>query len=94
MTVQAGVATLAFFNDRLQPGQLVEFDVPDGFDLLITDIVIQNRSGGDAPVADREHSRVEIGDLINFTFILTVVGNQTLHLGLTTGLLIPDGAGN
>jgi hypothetical protein len=78
---------------RIAPDNQFEFDIPAGKMLVITDIVVQNRASGDAPVSPSQFSRLFL-NLVVFgsspgkaeTLSLTVVGNDTLNLHFTTGL--------
>jgi hypothetical protein len=83
-------------NDRLEPDHGNGFfDVPEGTRLIITDIVVQNRSPGDEPVSEFVFSRLSIGPMITDAgtqagkgsdLHVTAVGNQTVNLHFTTGL--------
>jgi hypothetical protein len=88
-------------NQRIEPGQGSDiFSIPPNRVFVLTDIVIQNRSPGDAPVTPTEFSRLVLGpgvlvlpDPSNFgpgDFILTVVGNETLNIHFQTGRVVEE----
>ena len=81
---------LALFSGRLSAGEQRNFDIPDGFDLVITDIVIQNRAFGDKPAAINQYSEVQI--MTNPEgFTILVIGKQTFHPGLSARVLVHGG---
>ena len=82
---------MVFLNDRLgQAKNSTPFVIPANNTLIITDIIIQNRAAGDAPVPTTQFSRVTFSTLTDNigggSFFLTVVGNETLNLHLRTGV--------
>lgn len=89
-----------WLNDRLQPTEAsagsghTNFTIPPNRILVVTDIVIQNRSPGDSPVADTDFSRLFIsGDGTIGTgtdYVVTVVGNRTLNLHFQTGVRVQN----
>lgn len=93
-------ADFVWLNDRLQPTEGSagsgdpRFTIPSGKILVVTDIVIQNRSPGDSPVPESDFSRLFIsGDGAFNTgtdYVLTVVGNRTLNLRLQTGIRVKN----
>lgn len=83
---------LFFLNSRLEPNQeTARFIIPRGRDLIITDIVAQNRSPGDAPAPAGSFSRLAISGTTGDIF-LTIVENSTLSLHFTTGFRVHPGA--
>ncbi len=75
------------FNGRIAPTESENFDIPTGRILVITDIFIQNRAPGDGPVDPAVFTAVALsGDPDDF--FLTVVGNDSLNLQLTTGIRV------
>jgi hypothetical protein len=95
---EPNVKNFISLNERLQPGDGSDiFSIPDDKVLVVTDIVIQNRSPGDAPVTPTAFSRVTLGpgfgDPSNFgpgDFTLTVVGNETLNIHFSTGRVVEE----
>lgn len=85
-------------NGRIQPSEGSEiFSIGDNKVLVVTDIVIQNRKPGDEPVSPAAFSRVILGpgfsDPSNIgpgDFFLTVVGNDTLSIHLSTGRVVEE----
>jgi hypothetical protein len=86
------------FNDRIAPDESSAiFEVPLDKVLVITDIVVQNRAPGDAPVDDSLNSRLVLGQFLQTIgettraadIFLTVQGNDTLNLHFETGMLVP-----
>lgn len=94
-------ADFVWLNDRLQPTEGSAgsgdpgFTIPSGRILVVTDIVIQNRSPGDSPVAEADFSRLFISGDGTFStgtdYVITVVGNRTLNLHLQTGIRVRNG---
>ena len=90
------VKNFVSLNQRIQPGQGSDiFSIPPNRVFVLTDIVIQNRSPGDAPVAPTESSRLVFGsgfkDPSNMgpgDFFLTVVSNETLNIHFVTGRVV------
>jgi hypothetical protein len=93
-------ADFIWFNDRLQPAEESagsghpNFTIPPNRILVVTDIVIQNRSPGDSPVGDTDFSRLFItGDGTiggGADYAVTVVGNRTLSLHFQTGVRVKN----
>jgi hypothetical protein len=92
------IIKLISLNGRLAPTQGSEiFSVGDNKVLVVTDIVIQNRNGGDAPVNPDAFSRIVLGpgfdnpsNIGPGDFFLTVVGNDTLNLHFSTGRVVEE----
>jgi hypothetical protein len=84
-------------QERLVPATASEkFEVPEGMTLVITDIVIQNHSGGGGPVADSVFSVIFFGTILNNKPVfgerreedvqVTAIGNQVFKVNFSTGL--------
>jgi hypothetical protein len=92
------VKNFVSLNQRIEPGQGSNiFSIPPKRVLVLTDIVIQNRSPGDAPVAPTESSRLVLGpgfddpsNITDLDFFLTVVGNDTLNIHFQTGRVVEE----
>jgi hypothetical protein len=86
-----------FLNDRLEKGEnSPPFIIPPKKTFIITDIVIQNRAPGDAPVDANQSSRITLSSFANNIgagFFLTVMGNETLNLHFSTGVPVQKTAG-
>jgi len=81
-------ADFVHIEARLEPAtQSSNYTPPDGKILVVTDIVIQNKSPGDEPVLEDRFSRIAV-NLDPDDKMLTVVGNQTLNLHFTTGIRV------
>lgn len=77
-----------YLNDRIAPDAQEFFQVPNGTALLITDIVVQNRAPGDGPVGAADFTRFAITSPNGSDVFFHVVGNDTLNLHFTTGILV------
>jgi hypothetical protein len=92
MATQTNITTVAvnwglvYLNDRVAPATIASWDVPAGRVLIITDIVVQNRAPGDAPVAASQFTRFSIPSPNGTDVFFLVVGNKTLNLHLRTGI--------
>jgi hypothetical protein len=84
-------------NERLEHGKnSTPLQIPSNNTLIITDIVIQNRAPGDAPVNQAQFSSIcfsNIAENIGEGFFLTVVGNDTLNLHFKTGVPVRQSHG-
>jgi hypothetical protein len=95
---KARTKNVVSLNDRISPSEGSDIlSIPHGSVFVLTDIVIQNRSPGDAPVSPTAFSRVTLGpgfdDVSNIgagDFFLTVVGNETLNIHFTTGRVVEE----
>ncbi len=77
---------LVYLNDRLSPDSERFYDIPAGKLFVVTDIVVQNRAPGDAPVAATQFTRFAITSPTGNDVFFDVVGNDTLGQHFTTGL--------
>jgi len=91
------LGSIVMFNGRLLPDEMSPiFAVPSDKILVITDVVIQNRAGGDEPVDALAFSRIVLGGFritqpSGADIFFTVVGNNTLNLHFSTGMQVVDG---
>ncbi len=75
------------YNGRIAPDEAGSFDIPAGRILVITDVVIQNRQAGDAPVDPSQFTTVALsGDPYDIS--LNIVGNDGLVLHFATGIRV------
>lgn len=93
---KTAISDFITFNGRILPDhESPTFNVPSGMVLVITDVVIQNRAGGDAPVNPFQFSRVDLGQfqttdsMSPHNLFFTIVGNDTLNVHFATGLRAP-----
>lgn len=79
-----------YLNDRLAPDSERFFDIPTGKLFVVTDIVVQNRAPGDAPVSTTQFTRFAITSPTGADVFFDVVGNDTLSQHFTTGLPVSN----
>ena len=79
-----------YLNDRIQPDNQRFYTIPQGRLFVLTDMVVQNRAPGDAPVQPTQYTRVSITSPVGTDVVFEVVGNDTLSQHFTTGLCISE----
>jgi hypothetical protein len=74
-------------NTSLMPGQFFDRQVPDGTQVVVTDIYVENLGDGDASLEILEERSP---DSFELRYVYRIKANQTLNVNLSTGLRLGD----
>jgi hypothetical protein len=74
-----------FLNSRVGKGETVNWTFPAGNRFVLTDLFVQNRKAGDAPVGAGDYTRFTLPTPSGQGVFFIVVGNTALSEHLSTG---------